>query len=301
VDELVVAAKAVFREIDREALTQQRAVDVDAAIALAIHACTAVVGRAFVPPVSAELIRPVACRSALGFEHATQLTVVHLCAILPARTVRISGAELETDVRMADTRIAVPAPLAILPHPFAIRLRAGVVVDNAHYWTADRTAWTHAVIEADQRQAAGVRSRVADRILRAVAVPGAVDAAEIHIHANTPVVEVTLISFITQGEGAALVVLTVTLKLVGIRVNHISWIPTGASPVAPLLALSFIENACILAALPALHAGALATATAIARALVTLGNAGIPATFPVFLTRASIVLNLILTGTTDHH
>jgi hypothetical protein len=302
VDELVVVAKPVLGEIDREALAQQRAVDMDAAIALAVRARAAVVGGAFVPPVPAELIRPVACRSALGFEHATRLTMVHLRAILPARAVRIFGAELETNVRMADTRIAVVAPLAILPHPFAVRLRAGVMHD-VHCWTADRTVRTHAVIQADQRQAAGAGTRVADRALRAVAVPGAVDAAEIQVHANTPVVEIALIAFITKGEGAALVILAVAFKLVGIRVNHVSGIPTAASPVAPLLALGFFENASILAALPALHAGALpaAPAVAVARALVALGNTGILTTFPAFLTRAFTVFNLILTGTTDDH
>jgi hypothetical protein len=289
-DELVVVAKPVFREIDLEALPQQGAVDMDAAIALAIRPGAAIVAHAFMPVFSAEIVRPAACRSALGFDHTARLAVVHFRTILPAGAIRISGAELETDVRMADTRIAVPAPMAILPHPFAIRLRAGVVHD-VHCWTADRTVRTHAVIEANQRQAAGKRTRVAYRVLRAVAVCGTIDAAKIQVCANTPVIGIALISFITQGQGAALVVLAVTLEIGGIRVNRIPLIPASTCLVAPLLALGSLENACILAAFPALHAGTPATAGA----LFALGNAGILTTFPTIVTRASIVFDLVLT------
>jgi hypothetical protein len=173
--------------------------------------------------------------------------------------------------------------------------------DNAHRRTADRTVWTHAVVEADQRHAAGERARVADRVLRAVAVPGAVDTAEVQVHANAPVVVIALVPLVTQGQGAALVVLAVALEIGGIRVNYVPLILTSTSPVAPLLALGSLENARILAALPALHAGAHPTAAVAARALFSLKNAGVLTTFPAFLARASIIFDLVLTGTTNNH
>jgi hypothetical protein len=173
------------------------------------------------------------------------------------------------------------------------------MVDTAHNRSTYIVIWTHAGVEANQWQAASVRARVADRVLRAVAVYRAVDTAEVQINANTPVIRITFVSFITQSEGIALVVFAVTLKLIGICVNCISWIPTSARLVAPLLALSSIQNACILAALPTLHAGAPTTRTAVARALVCLGNAGIFAAFPAFLARASILVSLVLTRTRD--
>jgi hypothetical protein len=77
-NKLVVVAKALFREVDRETLPQQGTVNVDATIARAIHARTAVITHAFVPMFPAELIRPVAGRSAIGLEHTTRLTEVQL-------------------------------------------------------------------------------------------------------------------------------------------------------------------------------------------------------------------------------
>jgi hypothetical protein len=298
-NKLVVVAEAVLWKIDRKALTQQGTVNKDAAIALAVRARTAGIAHTLMPMMSAELIRPVACRSAHGFDHTTRLAMVHFQTILPARAIRILGADLEANIRITDTRIAFPAAVAIPPHSITVRLRADVVHDNTHCRATNRAVRAHAVVEADQRHAADERTRVAYRVLWAVAVPGAVDTAEIQIHANAPVVVVALVPFIAQSEGAALVVFAVTLEIGGIRVNHVSGVPTSTSPVAPLLALGLIENACILAALPALHAGATSTAAAVARALVALGNTGILTTFPAFLTRAFTIFNLILTGTTD--
>ena len=77
-NKLAVVAKAVFWKVDWEALPQQRTVNMDATVTLAIHTCPAVIAHAFMPMVPAELIWPVACRSALGFEYTTQLTMVHL-------------------------------------------------------------------------------------------------------------------------------------------------------------------------------------------------------------------------------
>jgi len=77
-NKLVIVAKAVFWKVDRETLPQQGTVNMDATIALAIHTCTTVIAHAFMPTVPADLIWPVACRSALGFEYTTQLTMVHL-------------------------------------------------------------------------------------------------------------------------------------------------------------------------------------------------------------------------------
>jgi hypothetical protein len=175
------------------------------------------------------------------------------------------------------------------------------VVDGSHYLAANIVVCAHAVVEANQRQAAGVRTRVADEFLRAVAVPGAFYAAKIQANADAPVVVIALVSSIAQGEGTALVVLAVALELVGICVDYISWIPASACLVAPLPAHGFVGNACILAALPTLHAGTLAISTAVARAIVSIGNAFIPTAFQALLARASIIFSLVLTRTTDDH
>ena len=175
------------------------------------------------------------------------------------------------------------------------------MVDGSHYLAANIVVCAHAVVEANQRQAAGVRTRVADEFLRAVAVPGAFYAAQIQANADAPVVVIALVSSIAQGEGAALVVLAVALELVGICVDYISWISTSACPVAPIPAQGFVGNACLLAALPTLHAGAPAIRTAVARALVFLRNAIIPTAFPAFLAWAFILVSLVLIGTTNDH